>query len=150
MKKIVAQKKTETRTCFQCKTVGHIARNCPKAIQIKQGVSGKLKEKVVEKTKLTTKKFTGFENSKFEVGECSRNVLKGKENLKNQKWVVKGSGSSSSDESDLSKSEELSTGDESVSTKTEEPHVVVVVVSALHLLIASRCLGSGLMSYCIA
>ncbi|KAJ0715651.1 putative transcription factor interactor and regulator CCHC(Zn) family [Helianthus annuus] len=107
MKKRVAQKPTETRTCFQCKTVGHIARNCSKAIQTKQEVSSKLKEKVVEKTELTTKKFTGFENSTFEVGECSKNVLKRKENVKNQKWVVKGSGNSS--------------GDESGSTKPEEP-----------------------------
>ena len=40
--------KKETRTCFQCKTIGHIAKNCPKAIQSKQGVSLKMKEKMVE------------------------------------------------------------------------------------------------------
>ncbi|KAJ0556655.1 putative transcription factor interactor and regulator CCHC(Zn) family [Helianthus annuus] len=85
MKNRVAQKPTETRTCFQCKTVGHIVRNCPKAIQKKQGVSGKLKEKVVEKTELTTKKFEGFQNSTFEVGECSKNVLKRQENVKKSK-----------------------------------------------------------------
>ncbi|KAJ0927084.1 putative transcription factor interactor and regulator CCHC(Zn) family [Helianthus annuus] len=106
MKKKVVQKKMETRTCFQCKTVGHVARNCPKTFKPKQEVSGKLKGKVVEKTEFSTRKFTGFENSTFEVGECSKNVLKRKENVKNQKWVVKGSGNSSGDESDSTKSEE--------------------------------------------
>ncbi|XP_022041124.1 uncharacterized protein LOC110943697 [Helianthus annuus] len=87
IKKSFAQKKTEMTTCFQCKTVGHITRNCPKAIQTKQGVSG-------------------FENSTFETGECLKNVVKRKENLKNQKWVVKGSGNSYGDDSDFTKSEE--------------------------------------------
>ncbi|KAJ0694055.1 putative transcription factor interactor and regulator CCHC(Zn) family [Helianthus annuus] len=68
MKKMAEQKK-DTRTCFQCNTVGHIARECSKAIQSKQGVSRKLKEQVVEfeppidRTKL-------FKNSTFEIGEC--------------------------------------------------------------------------------
>ncbi|KAJ0742835.1 putative transcription factor interactor and regulator CCHC(Zn) family [Helianthus annuus] len=76
MKKDVAQKK-ETRTCFQCKTIGHIARNCSKAIQTKQGVSEKLKEKMVENEPLT-KQFKVFKNSKFEVGECSKSFSKRK------------------------------------------------------------------------
>ncbi|KAM0066766.1 putative transcription factor interactor and regulator CCHC(Zn) family [Helianthus debilis subsp. tardiflorus] len=106
MKKNVVQKKIETRTCFQCKTAGHVARNCPKTFKPKQEVSGKLKEKIVEKTELSTRKFTGFENSIFEVRECSKNVLKRKENLINQNWDAKGSGNSSGDESDSTKSEE--------------------------------------------
>ncbi|KAM0027542.1 putative transcription factor interactor and regulator CCHC(Zn) family [Helianthus debilis subsp. tardiflorus] len=89
LKKNAVQKKIESRTCFQCKTAGHIARNCPKTFKQKQEVSGKLKEKIVEKTELTTKNFTGFENSTFEIDECSKNVIKRKENLKNKKWIVK-------------------------------------------------------------
>ncbi|KAJ0880815.1 putative transcription factor interactor and regulator CCHC(Zn) family [Helianthus annuus] len=111
MKKGIAWKKKETRTCFQCKTVGHITRNCPMAIKSKQGVSEKLKKKVVEKNKLPTKRFKVFENSTFEVGECSKSVCKRKEKLNNQKWVVKNSSDSSGDESD--------------STKSEEPQVVM-------------------------
>ncbi|KAF5803699.1 putative transcription factor interactor and regulator CCHC(Zn) family [Helianthus annuus] len=106
MKKNAVPKKIETRTCFQCKMAGHVARNCPKTFKTKQEISGKLKEKVVGKTELKTRKFTGFENSTFEKGECSKNGLKRKEDLKNQKWVVKGSGNSSGDESDSTKSEE--------------------------------------------
>ncbi|KAF5759650.1 putative transcription factor interactor and regulator CCHC(Zn) family [Helianthus annuus] len=106
LKKNVVQKKIEKRTCFQCKTVGHVARDCPKTFKPKQEVSGKLKEKVVEKTELSTRKFTGFENSTFEIGECSKSALKRKENVKNKKWVVKGSGNNSGDESDSTKSEE--------------------------------------------
>ncbi|MFS7980356.1 putative transcription factor interactor and regulator CCHC(Zn) family [Helianthus anomalus] len=119
LKKNVVQKKIETRTCYQCKTAGHIARNYPKAFRPKQDVSGKFKEKMVEKTELTTRKFTGFENSTFEIGECSKNV-KRKENVKNQKWVVKGSGKGSHYES--------------VSTKTEEPQVVKKVEKSVPIL----------------
>ncbi|MFS7927079.1 putative transcription factor interactor and regulator CCHC(Zn) family [Helianthus anomalus] len=67
-KKSFVQEKIETRTCYQCKTGGHIAMNCPKTFRPKQEVSDKLKKKIVEKTELTTKKFTGFENSTFEIG----------------------------------------------------------------------------------
>ncbi|KAM0069824.1 putative transcription factor interactor and regulator CCHC(Zn) family [Helianthus debilis subsp. tardiflorus] len=119
MKNEVVQEK-ETRTCFQCKTIGHIASNCPKAIQSKQGVSLKMIEKMVE-IEPSTKPFIVFKNSKFEVGECSKMFYKRKANLDNQKWVVKKLDDSSSHDSDSSKSEELSFGDESDSTKSEEP-----------------------------
>ncbi|KAF5805052.1 putative transcription factor interactor and regulator CCHC(Zn) family [Helianthus annuus] len=123
MKLKVAQKKKETRICFKCNTVGHIARNCPEAIQTKQGVSEKLKGKMVE-NEPPTKQFIVFKNSKFEVGECSKNVYKRKAKLNNKKWVVKKSDDSSSNDSDSSKSEELSSGDESDSLKSVEPQVV--------------------------
>ncbi|KAJ0903102.1 putative transcription factor interactor and regulator CCHC(Zn) family [Helianthus annuus] len=122
MKKMTEQKK-DTRTCFQCNKVGHIARECYKAIQSKQGVSRKLKEKVVnfeppiDRTKL-------FKNSTFEIGECSNKFYQKKAKSDNQKWVVKKAVESSSDDSDRSKSEELSSGDESDSTKSDEPQVV--------------------------
>ncbi|KAJ0766144.1 putative transcription factor interactor and regulator CCHC(Zn) family [Helianthus annuus] len=106
LKKNVVQKKIEIRTCFQCKAVGHVAKDCPKAFKPKQEVSGKMKEKVVEKTVLSTRKFTCFENSTFEKGECSKSASKRKANVPNQKWVVKGSGNSSGDEFDSIKSEE--------------------------------------------
>ncbi|KAJ0575952.1 putative transcription factor interactor and regulator CCHC(Zn) family [Helianthus annuus] len=122
MKKM-AEQKQDTRTCFQCNTVGHIARDCTKAIQSKQGVSRKLKEKVVEfeppidRTKL-------FKISTFKIGECSNKFYQKKARSDNQKWVVKKAVESSSDDSDRSKSEELSTGDESDSTKSDKPQVV--------------------------
>ncbi|KAJ0436727.1 putative transcription factor interactor and regulator CCHC(Zn) family [Helianthus annuus] len=121
MKNVVVQKK-ETRTCFQCKIVGHIARNCPKAIQTKQGVSLKLKEKMIE-NEPPTKPFKIFKNSKFEVGECSKRFYKRKVKLDNQRWIVKESNDSSSNDSDSSKSEELFSGDESDSSKSEDPPV---------------------------
>ncbi|MFS7945165.1 putative transcription factor interactor and regulator CCHC(Zn) family [Helianthus anomalus] len=46
-----AVKKKETRTCFQCYTSGHLAKDCSKAFRPKQGVSHKLKKKVVEDVK---------------------------------------------------------------------------------------------------
>ncbi|KAF5782171.1 putative transcription factor interactor and regulator CCHC(Zn) family [Helianthus annuus] len=104
MKNEAAQKK-ETRTCYQCKVVGHIALNCPKETNTKQGVSEKLKEKMVE-NEPPTKQFKVFKNSKFEVGECSKSFYKRKVKLNNQKWVVKKSDDSCGDESDSSKSEE--------------------------------------------
>ncbi|KAJ0959474.1 putative transcription factor interactor and regulator CCHC(Zn) family [Helianthus annuus] len=122
MKKM-AEQKNDTRTCFQCNNVGHIARNCSKAIQSKQGVSRKLKEKVVEfeppidRTKL-------FKNSTFEIGECSNKFYKKRAKSDNQKWVVKKTAESSSNDSDRSKSEELSSGDESDSTKSDDPQVI--------------------------
>ncbi|KAJ0726782.1 putative transcription factor interactor and regulator CCHC(Zn) family [Helianthus annuus] len=71
LKKNDVPKKIEKRTCFQYKTVGHVAKNCPNTFKPKQEVSGKMKEKVVKKTELSTRKFTCFENSNFKKGECS-------------------------------------------------------------------------------
>ncbi|MFS7984934.1 putative transcription factor interactor and regulator CCHC(Zn) family [Helianthus anomalus] len=76
LKKTEVPKKIEKRTCFQCKIAGHVAKDCPKTFRPKQEVSGKFKEKVVEKTELSTRKFTGFENSTFEKGECSKRFRK--------------------------------------------------------------------------
>ncbi|KAM0008768.1 hypothetical protein Hdeb2414_s0105g00795531 [Helianthus debilis subsp. tardiflorus] len=122
MKKMTEQKK-DMRTYFQCNKLGYIARECSKAIQSKQGVSCKLKEKVVDfeppidRTKL-------FKNSTFKIGECSNKFYRKKAKSDNQKWVVKKAVESSSDDSDRSKSEELSSSDESDSTKSDEPQVV--------------------------
>ncbi|KAJ0887800.1 putative transcription factor interactor and regulator CCHC(Zn) family [Helianthus annuus] len=102
MKKDVAEKK-EMRTCYQCQKVGHIAWNCPMETQTKQGVSEKLKEKLVE-NEPPTEQFKVFKNSKFEVGESSKSFYKRSVNLNNQKWVVKKSEALSGDESDSSKS----------------------------------------------
>ncbi|MFS7994049.1 putative transcription factor interactor and regulator CCHC(Zn) family [Helianthus anomalus] len=112
--KIVDQKK-KTRTCFKCRKSGYIAMNCSQTIQNKQGVY-KLKEKGIEfeppidRTKL-------FKDSKFEIGECSNRFYKKRAKSDNQKWVVKKFVDSSSNDSNKSKSEELSSGDESDSTK---------------------------------
>ncbi|KAJ0815000.1 putative transcription factor interactor and regulator CCHC(Zn) family [Helianthus annuus] len=120
MKKMAEQKK-DSRTCFQCNNVGHIARDCSKAIAQKQGVSRKLNNKVIEfeppidRTKL-------FKNSIFEIGECSNKFYQKKAKSDSQKWVVKKAIESSSDDSDRSKSEELC--DESDSIKSDEPQVV--------------------------
>ncbi|KAJ0442729.1 putative transcription factor interactor and regulator CCHC(Zn) family [Helianthus annuus] len=59
----------ENRTCFKCNEAGHIAWNCPKNAKTKQGVSEKMKEKVVD-VEPPTEKFKIFENSTYEVGEC--------------------------------------------------------------------------------
>ncbi|KAJ0800119.1 putative transcription factor interactor and regulator CCHC(Zn) family [Helianthus annuus] len=121
--KKMAEENTDTRTCFRCNTVGHIARDCSKAIQSKQGVSRKLKERVVEfeppidRTKL-------FQDSTFEIGESSNKFYKKRAKSDNQKWLVKKVGENSSDDSDRSKSEELSSGDETDSVKSVEPHDV--------------------------
>ncbi|KAF5803479.1 putative transcription factor interactor and regulator CCHC(Zn) family [Helianthus annuus] len=98
--------KKETRTCFRCNEAGHIAWNCPKATNTKQGVSGKLKQVVVDKTEPPTEKFKVFKNSTFEVGECSKRFYRRSVKLDNQKWVVKKSEVKSGDESDSTKSEE--------------------------------------------
>ncbi|KAM0017728.1 putative transcription factor interactor and regulator CCHC(Zn) family [Helianthus debilis subsp. tardiflorus] len=119
--KTVVQKK-DTRTCFQCNSVGHIARDCSKAISSKQGVSRKLKEKVIEfEPPIDRNKL--FKNSKFSIGECLNRFYKKRAKTDNQKWVVKKFVDSSSDVSDRSKLEKLSSGDESDSTKSEEPQV---------------------------
>ncbi|KAM0026617.1 putative transcription factor interactor and regulator CCHC(Zn) family [Helianthus debilis subsp. tardiflorus] len=81
--------KKETRTCFRCNEAGHIAWNCPKATNTKQGVSGKLKQVVVDKTEPPTEQFKVFKNSTFEVGECSKRFYRRSVKLDNQKWVVK-------------------------------------------------------------
>ncbi|KAJ0843129.1 putative transcription factor interactor and regulator CCHC(Zn) family [Helianthus annuus] len=101
-----ANHKKETRTCYQCKNVGHIAWNCPMATNIKQEVLSKLKEKVVDKTEPPTQKFKVFKNSTFEVGASSKRFYKRKVDPNNHKWVVKKSDAFSGDESDSSKSEE--------------------------------------------
>ncbi|KAJ0819926.1 putative transcription factor interactor and regulator CCHC(Zn) family [Helianthus annuus] len=101
-----AYQKKETRTCFRCQEIGHIAWNCPMATNIKQEVVSKLKEKVVDKTEPPTEKFKVFKNSTYEVGECSNRFYKRKVNLDNQKWVVKKSDVKFGDESDSTKSEE--------------------------------------------
>ncbi|KAM0029295.1 putative transcription factor interactor and regulator CCHC(Zn) family [Helianthus debilis subsp. tardiflorus] len=106
LKKNEVPKKIEKRSYFQCKAVGHVAKDCPKTFRPKQEVSRKMKEKVVEKTELSTRKFTGFQNSTYEKGESSKNDSKRINNATNQKWVVKGSGNKSGDESDSTKSEE--------------------------------------------
>ncbi|KAJ0864799.1 putative transcription factor interactor and regulator CCHC(Zn) family [Helianthus annuus] len=98
----------ETRTCYRCNEAGHIAWNCSKSVQSKQGVSQKLKEKVVDvDTPTHGSKF--FENSKFEVGECSEKNFYKKKGKDNQVWVAKKG--------------EVNIGDESGSTKPEEPQV---------------------------
>ncbi|KAJ0556174.1 putative transcription factor interactor and regulator CCHC(Zn) family [Helianthus annuus] len=97
----------ETRTCYRCNEAGHIAWNCTKSVQSKQGVSPKLKEKVVD-VDTPTNGSKLFDNSKFEVGECSKNRYEKKEK-DNQMWVAKKS--------------EVNVGDESGSTKPEEPQV---------------------------
>ncbi|KAJ0805365.1 putative transcription factor interactor and regulator CCHC(Zn) family [Helianthus annuus] len=114
MKKKEDLKKVEKRSCFQCKAVGHVAKDCPKTFRPKQEFSRKMKEKIVEKTELSTRKFTGFENSTYEKGESSKSASKRIDNATNQKWVVKGSGKKSGDDSD--------------SIKSEEPHVEKEIV----------------------
>ncbi|KAF5799059.1 putative transcription factor interactor and regulator CCHC(Zn) family [Helianthus annuus] len=109
-KKAEVYQRKETRTCYRCQEVGHIAWNCPKATNTKQGVSEKLKEIVVDKTEPPTERFKVFKNSTYEVGECSKRFYKRRGNLDNQAWVIKKSDVKSVNESD--------------STKSEEPHVV--------------------------
>ncbi|MFS7953362.1 hypothetical protein Hanom_Chr07g00617651 [Helianthus anomalus] len=100
-----------------------MAEDCSKAIAPKQGVSRKLKNKVIEfeppldRTKL-------FKNSKFEFGQCSNSFYKKRVKSDNLKWVVKKSVDSTSDDSNRSKSEELSSSDETDSIKSVEPHVI--------------------------
>ncbi|KAJ0930973.1 putative transcription factor interactor and regulator CCHC(Zn) family [Helianthus annuus] len=98
----------ETRTCYRCNEAGHIAWNCSKSVQTKQGVSQKLKEKVVD-VDTPTNRPKIFENSKFEVGECSKKNKYEKKGKDNQVWVAKKG--------------EVNVGDESGSTKPEEPQV---------------------------
>ncbi|KAJ0575829.1 putative transcription factor interactor and regulator CCHC(Zn) family [Helianthus annuus] len=102
----------ETRTCFKCNEAGHIAWNCPKNAKTKQGVSNKLKEKVVD-VEPPTEKLKVFENSTYEVGECSKKNFYKRKEKDNQVWVVK-------------KVDEK-VGDESGFTKPEEPQVEVKV-----------------------
>ncbi|KAJ0458920.1 putative transcription factor interactor and regulator CCHC(Zn) family [Helianthus annuus] len=101
-----ANQRKETRTCFRCQEIGHIAWNCPVATKTKQEVVSKLKEKVVEKNEPPTEKFKVFKNSTYEVGECSNRFYKKRGNLDNQTWVVKKSVMKSGNESDSTKSEE--------------------------------------------
>ncbi|KAJ0604642.1 putative transcription factor interactor and regulator CCHC(Zn) family [Helianthus annuus] len=98
----------ETRTCYRCNEAGHIAWNCSKSAQSKQGVSQKLKEKVVD-VDTPTNRPKIFENSKFEVGECSEKNFYKKKGKDNQVWVAKKG--------------EVNVGNESGSTKPEEPQV---------------------------
>ncbi|KAJ0610570.1 putative transcription factor interactor and regulator CCHC(Zn) family [Helianthus annuus] len=120
----ISYQKKDTRNCFQCNSVGHIAKDCSKATSSKQGFSRKLKEKVVEFEPPIDKTIL-FKNSKFKIGECSNKFYKNRAKSDNQKWVVKKVVESSSDDSDRSKSEELSSGDEFDSTKSDEPQVEV-------------------------
>ncbi|KAJ0851127.1 putative transcription factor interactor and regulator CCHC(Zn) family [Helianthus annuus] len=98
----------ETRTCYKCNEAGHIAWNCQKNAKTKQGVSKKLKEKVVD-IEPPTEKFKIFENSTYEVGECSKKNFYKKKEKDNQVWVVK--------------KVDVNVGNESGSTKPEESHV---------------------------
>ncbi|KAJ0752910.1 putative transcription factor interactor and regulator CCHC(Zn) family [Helianthus annuus] len=98
----------ETRTCYKCNEAGHIAWNCSKNVKTKQGVSRKLKEKVVD-IEPPTEKLKVFENSIYEVGECSKKNMYEKKGKNNQVWVVKRN--------------DVNVGDESGSTKPEEPQV---------------------------
>ncbi|KAJ0582468.1 putative transcription factor interactor and regulator CCHC(Zn) family [Helianthus annuus] len=122
MKKVAEQQKN-SRTCFKCNSFGHIAKDCSKAIQSKQGVFRKISEKVfafespLDRTKL-------FKDSIFEVGESSNKFYKKNVKSDKQKWVVKKGSESSSDDSDRAKSEELSSGDETDFIKSVEPQVV--------------------------
>ncbi|KAM0066084.1 putative transcription factor interactor and regulator CCHC(Zn) family [Helianthus debilis subsp. tardiflorus] len=67
LKKKQAEQKKDSRTCFKCNNVGHIAKECTQAIQSKQGVFRKISEKVfvfespLDRTKL-------FKDSMFEIG----------------------------------------------------------------------------------
>ncbi|MFS8031539.1 putative transcription factor interactor and regulator CCHC(Zn) family [Helianthus anomalus] len=106
-----ANQKKETRTCYKCNKASHIAWNCPKATKTKQEVSYKLKEKVVEKNEPPTEKFKIFENSTYEIGECSKKIFYKKKAKDNQRWVVRKS--------------EVKSGDEFNSTKSKEPQVEV-------------------------
>ncbi|KAJ0832480.1 putative transcription factor interactor and regulator CCHC(Zn) family [Helianthus annuus] len=96
----------ETRTCYKCNEAGHIAWNCSTNAKTKQGVSQKLKDKVVD-VEPPTNRLKIFENSKYEVGECSKKNFYKKKEKDNQVWVVK--------------KNEKNVGDESGSTKPEEP-----------------------------
>ncbi|KAF5818441.1 putative transcription factor interactor and regulator CCHC(Zn) family [Helianthus annuus] len=109
-KKNEVHQRKKTRTCYRCQEVGHIAWNCSKATNTKQGVSEKLKEVVVDKTEPPTERFKVFKNSTYEVGACPKRFHKKKGNLDTQAWVVKKT--------------EVKPGDESDSTKSEEPRVV--------------------------
>ncbi|MFS8027760.1 putative transcription factor interactor and regulator CCHC(Zn) family [Helianthus anomalus] len=95
--RIGANQKKETRTCYRCQEVGHIAWNCPKATNIKQEVVSKLKEKVVEKNEPPTERFKVFKIQHMKLE---------------------------------SKSDEKS-GDESDSTKSEEPQVDVKIENSV-------------------
>ncbi|KAM0066962.1 putative transcription factor interactor and regulator CCHC(Zn) family [Helianthus debilis subsp. tardiflorus] len=96
----------ETRTCFKYSEAGHIAWNCPKNVKTKQGVSGKMKEKVVD-VEPPIAKFKIFENSTYEVGECSKKNFYKRKAKNNQVWVVK--------------NVSVKVGDDSGSTKPEKP-----------------------------
>ncbi|KAJ0837425.1 putative transcription factor interactor and regulator CCHC(Zn) family [Helianthus annuus] len=122
MKKMTEQKK-DTRTCFQCNTIGHIARECSKAIQSKREYLVNSKRKWLSLNHRLIE-LTCLKILFFEIGECSNKFYQKKAKSDNQKWVVKKAVESSSDDSDRSKSEELSSGDESDSTKSDESHVV--------------------------
>ncbi|KAJ0922544.1 putative transcription factor interactor and regulator CCHC(Zn) family [Helianthus annuus] len=103
----------ETRTYYKCNEAGHIAWNCPKNAKTKLGVYKKLKEKVVD-VEPPIEKFKIFENSTYEIGECSKKNFYKKNEKENQVWVVK-------------KVEEK-VGDESGSIKPEEPQVEVKIL----------------------
>ncbi|MFS7966465.1 putative transcription factor interactor and regulator CCHC(Zn) family [Helianthus anomalus] len=66
-----SERRVERRTCFKCQEVGHIAWNCSKPTNTKQGVSSnsKMKEKCVDKNERLMEKFKEFKNPTFEDGE---------------------------------------------------------------------------------
>ncbi|MFS7988122.1 putative transcription factor interactor and regulator CCHC(Zn) family [Helianthus anomalus] len=100
IKKVFYQR--ETRTCYRCNETAHIAWNCSANAKTKQGVSQKLKEKFVD-IEPPTDRLKCFENSKYEVGECSEKNFYKKKEKDNQVWVAKGN--------------DVNVGDESGSTK---------------------------------
>ncbi|KAF5804038.1 putative transcription factor interactor and regulator CCHC(Zn) family [Helianthus annuus] len=98
----------ETRICYKCNEAGHIAWNCSTNAKTKQGVSQKLKDKVVD-VEPPTNRLKIFENSKYDVGECSKKNFYKKKEKDNQMWVAK--------------KVDVNVGDKSGSTKPEEPQV---------------------------
>ncbi|MFS7978701.1 putative transcription factor interactor and regulator CCHC(Zn) family [Helianthus anomalus] len=95
----------DTRTCFKCNEVGHIASGCSQMTKPKQGVSEKLKEKVVD-VEPPIENFKTFENSISEVGECSMKFFYKKKAKDNQVWVLKKGDEKVGNETDSTKSVE--------------------------------------------
>ncbi|KAJ0891686.1 putative transcription factor interactor and regulator CCHC(Zn) family [Helianthus annuus] len=91
---------------MKCNEAGHIASDCSKDFKAKQGASQRMKDKVeenAEKSKIS-------KNSKNEVGECSQKNKYEKKGKNNQVWIAKKG--------------EVKDGNESGSTKSDEPQVM--------------------------